>query len=384
VKKTALGMLCALVLMFGLSCAFLSAVAEPSDNDVNHLVDDLVSQMTQTEKICQLFIVKPEEVAGVEVATKATDVTRNGLKKYPVGGIVYFSDNIVKEDQIKTMIRNSQSFAMDKLGIGLFIAVDEEGGSIARVAKKLNTTRFEPMGVIGLRGDEKEAYMVGVTIAKDIARLGFNLNFAPVADVIIDEANTEIGSRSFGTDPKLVSNMVIQVVNGLQENGVMATLKHFPGHGSTIADSHMGTSVTTRTLEEMEQAEFLPFDAGMKAGADMVMISHLTAASIDETSPASLSKTIITGILREKLGFEGIVVTDALTMKAISDLYSSEETTVLALEAGADMLLMPVSLSDAVKGIKAAVDSGRLTMERIDQSVRRILLAKYKYGLITH
>jgi beta-N-acetylhexosaminidase len=369
--------------MFGLSGAFISAGAEPSANTVNQQVDELISQMTLHDKICQLFIMKPEDVAGVKIATKATKATRNGLTKYPVGGIVYFSDNIVNEDQVKALISNSQSFAMDKLGIGLFIAVDEEGGTIARVAEKLNTTRFEPMGVIGLRGDEKEAYAMGAAIAQDIARLGFNLNFAPVADVIIDQANTEIGSRSFGTDPELVSKMVIQVVKGLQENGVMATLKHFPGHGSTTADSHKGTSVTIRTLEEMEQVEFLPFIAGMNAGADMVMISHLTAASIDETSPASISKTIITGILREKLGFEGIVITDALMMKAISDLYPPEEAAVRALEAGADMLLMPVSLPDAVKGIKTALDSGRLTQERIDQSVRRILFAKCKYGLIT-
>lgn len=382
-RKAALGILCALVFMFGLSGAFISAGAEPSANTLNQQVDELISQMTLHDKICQLFVVKPEDVAGVKIATKATKATRNGLTKYPVGGIVYFSDNIVNEDQVKALINNSQSFAMDKLGIGLFIAVDEEGGTIARVAEKLNTTRFEPMGVIGLRGDEKEAYAMGAAIAQDIARLGFNLNFAPVADVIIDQANTEIGSRSFGTDPELVSKMVIQVVKGMQENGVMATLKHFPGHGSTTADSHKGTSVTTRTLEEMEQVEFLPFIAGMNAGTNMVMISHLTAASIDETGPASLSKTIITGILREKLGFEGIVITDALMMKAISDLYPPEEAAVKALEAGADMLLMPVSLPDAVKGIKTALDSGRLTQERIDQSVRRILFAKCKYGLIT-
>ena len=345
-------------------------------------IDALLSSMTLDEKIYQLFIVEPEAVAGVKTATKATEATRNGLKKYPVGGIVYFADNIVKEKQIKEMILNSQAYASGKLGIGLFIAVDEEGGTVSRVARKLDTTRFETMEEIGLRGDANEAYAVGATIAGDISRLGFNLNFAPVADVIIDRANTEIGTRSFGADPTQVSAMVGQVVKGLQENGVMATLKHFPGHGSTTDDSHKGESITTRTLAEMEQTEFLPFQAGIAAGAEFVMMSHLTAVEIDGDSPASLSKIIITELLRDKLGFEGLVITDSLQMKAIADLHSSGETAVRALEAGVDMLLMPVSLSGAAKGIQKAVDSGRLTEERIDRSVRRILRAKWEYGLI--
>lgn len=370
-----------------LICTFLlmasGCYAEESvKKDMESRIVSILKSLTLEEKIYQLFIVEPEAVAGVKTATKATEATRKGLNKYPVGGIVYFADNIASEEQIKEMIANSQAYAAKKRGIGLFIAVDEEGGTVSRVAGKLNTTRFEPMEVIGARGDAQEAYTVGAAIAGDISRLGFNLDFAPVADVIIDSANTEIGSRSFGTDPAQVSVMVGQVVKGLQDNGVMATLKHFPGHGSTTANSHEGESISTRTLTQMEQAEFLPFQEGMEAGAEFVMISHLTAVEIDKESPASLSKTIITDILRDKLGFEGLVITDSLQMKAVANLNSSGETAVRALEAGADVLMMPVNLSDAARGIRKAVDSGRLTEERIDESVQRILNIKWEYGLI--
>jgi beta-N-acetylhexosaminidase len=376
-KKAVTCLICTFLLMA--SGCFAKASAE---EDMESRIDSILKSMTLEEKIYQLFIVEPEAVADVKTATKATEATRKGLNKYPVGGIVYFADNIAAEEQIKKMIANSQAYAAKKRGISLLIAVDEEGGTISRVADKLNTTRFEPMEVIGARGDAREAYTVGATIAGDISRLGFNLDFAPVADVIMDSANTEIGSRSFGTDPALVSDMVGQVVKGLQENGVMATLKHFPGHGSTTANSHEGESISTRTLFEMEQAEFLPFQEGMAAGAEFVMMSHLTAVEIDKESPASLSKTIITDILRDKLGFEGLVITDSLQMKAAADLNSSGETAVRELEAGVDVLLMPVNLYDAARGIEKAVDSGRLTEERIDESVRRVLNVKWEYGLI--
>jgi beta-N-acetylhexosaminidase len=375
-KRASVCLICSFLL---LALACFSAAAE---ENMESRIDALLKSMTLNEKIYQLFIVEPEALAGVETATKATDATRKGLNKYPVGGIVYFADNIVTEKQIKDMIANSQKYAGAKLGIGLFIAVDEEGGTVSRVAGKLNTTKFEPMEEIGARGDAQEAYTVGATIAGDISRLGFNLDFAPVADVIIDPANTEIGSRSFGTDPAVVSAMVGDEVKGLQESGVMATLKHFPGHGSTTANSHEGESISTRTLNEMEQAEFLPFQAGIAAGAEFVMISHLTAVEIDKDSPVSLSKIIITDLLRDKLGFEGLVITDSLQMKAVTNFYSSGASAVRALEAGADVLLMPENLIDAARGIRKAVDSGRLKEERIDESVRRILRVKLEYGLI--
>ncbi len=377
--------LCILFIM-GLAVAQAMAETGPSGSDALRMeerISGLMEDMTLEEKVYQLFIVTPETVAGVERATKATGATQKGLTKYPVGGIIYFSANIVNESQITQMIANSQAFAKEKRGIGLFIAVDEEGGSIARVAGKLQTAKIDSMKKVGQRGDPKEAYEIGAAIAGDISPLGFNLDFAPVADVIIDGRNTEIGSRSFGSDPVLVSAMVEQVVKGLQENGVMATLKHFPGHGSTTDDSHKGTAATSRTISEMEQAEFLPFQAGIGAGAEFVMISHLTALEIDRDHPASLSKSIVTGLLREKLQFDGLVITDALKMRAVSGIYSSGEASVLALQAGVDVLLMPVNLVKAVQGILAAVESGRLSNERIEESVRRILCVKWKYGLLS-
>ena len=383
VRKAFCWLLCAMmILLCTLPSANAASVSEDEAEAMKSKADALLAQMSLDEMICQLFIVKPEAVAGVKLATKATQATQKGLAKYPVGGIIYFGHNLVTKGQVKKMIANSQSFAKKTHGIGLFIGVDEEGGSVTRVARKLGTTRFGSMKSIGTRGDEKEAYDLGAAIAVDISSLGFNLNFAPVADVIINGKNTEIGARSFGTDPALVSKMVRQVVKGLQDNGVISTLKHFPGHGSTIANSHYTTSITDRTLEQMEQTEFLPFQAGIDAGAEFVMISHLTAVNIDDTSPASLSQTIITGLLRDKLKYEGLIITDSLIMEAVAGKYSSGESAVRAIAAGADMLLMPVSLSGAVKGIKQAIKDGRLTEARIAQSVRKILLVKLKYGLI--
>ena len=378
-----------IVCIFLLSCfSYAWAGAENSTvgDDImlmENRISDLLNSMTLEEKVYQLFIVKPESVAGVEKATKATEATQKGFSKYPVGGIVYFSTNIVKESQIKQMIASSQVYAKEKRGIGLFIAVDEEGGSIARVANNLETTKIDSMKKVGQRGDPSEAYQIGATIAGDISKLGFNLDFAPVADVIIEGRNTEIGSRSFGKDPSLVSAMVSQLVRGLQDNGVIGTLKHFPGHGSTIDNSHDGASITTRTLDDMEQTEFLPFQEGISAGVEFVMMSHLTAVEIDKEYPASLSQRIVTGILREKLNFEGVIITDALKMNAVSDSYTSDEAAVLALQAGVDVLLMPVNLSKAAGGILDAVEIGRISQDRIDESVRRILRVKWKYGLIS-
>ncbi len=281
----------------------------PSVNTMEQMekhIDSLLNDMTLDEKIYQLFIVTLEVVAGVDKATKATKATQIGLAATPVGGMIYFSVNIQNKVQITEMIANSQTFAKDRHGIGLFIAVDEEGGSVVRVAGKLKTNKLDSMRTIGRHGDLNEAYSVGKTIAQYISPLGFNLNFAPVADVNIDGKNTEIGSRSFGDDPVLVADMAVQVMKGLTENGVMATLKHFPGHGSTFGNSHYGKSISSRTLSQMEQAELLPFIKGIAAGAECIMISHLTAVEIDSEYPASLSKTVVTGLLRERLGYDGL------------------------------------------------------------------------------
>ena len=204
------------------------------------------------------------------------------------------------------------------------------------------------------------------------------MNFAPVADVI-SEGNETIGDRSFGTDVNLVSPMVVAAVEGMQSNGVSACLKHFPGLGDTTADSHDGMATTDKTLDDFNATDFPVYQAGINAGVEFVMVSHLSAPNVTgDNTPASLSPKMITEILRGQLGYQGIVITDAMGMKAITEYYTSADAAVKALQAGADVILMPENYEEAYNGVLEAVNNGTLTEERIDESLRRIFRVKCK------
>lgn len=342
----------------------------------------ILDTMTQEEKIYQLFIVTQEQLTGVGLVTQSGETTRQAIEDYPVGGIIYFAPNLENRDQCSSMIRNIQSYSK----LGLFIAVDEEGGLVDRVGgnPQMGTTEFPAMMTVGDSGDTEQAYKVGHTIGTEIAELGFNLDFAPVADVFSNPNNTVIGSRAFSKDAQAAAQMVAACVEGFQESGMLCTLKHFPGHGDTNTDSHYGAAETEKTLEQLRECEFLPFQAGIDAGAPFVMIGHITAPNVtQEDVPATLSKEIVTGLLRQELGFEGVIITDSMSMQAITNHYSSGEAAVKALQAGADIILMPSSLSGAADGIRDALENGQLTEERIDESVQRILEAKLRSGIIT-
>jgi beta-N-acetylhexosaminidase len=263
--------------------------------------------------------------------------------------------------------------------------VDEEGGRVARVTGKASVVpeKIPPMAEIGAAGDAERAYEIGAKLAGIVGGLGFNVDFAPVADIITNPKNTEIGDRSFGRDPAIVSEMVSQEVAGLQENGISAALKHFPGHGSTQNDTHNGYSESQRTLDELRSEELLPFAAGIGAGVDFVMVSHMSAVNVDASkSPSSLSGIVITDILKGELGFKRIVITDSMSMGAITERFSPDKAAVLAIEAGVDMLLMPQSLDAAARGVREALDSGRIDEARLDESVLKILAVKLERGII--
>lgn len=337
-----------------------------------------ISEMSLEEKIYQLFFVTPESLTGVDMVTQAGDATKTALEQYPVGGIIYFSQNIENEEQITTMTSNSQSYSK----IPLFIGVDEEGGSlVARIANNPNfqVSTFPDMKEIGASGDPSKAYEVGSSIGSYLKKYGFNMDFAPDADVLINPENTAIGSRSFGSDPQLVSKMVAEEVRGLEEQNVTAVLKHFPGHGSTAEDSHNGAAVVNRSLDELRSAEFLPFEAGIQAGADVIMVGHLQVPQvIPDDTPASLSSVMITDILRNELGFDGLVITDSLSMGAVTEYYTSAEAAVMCIQAGGDMLLIPEDFHQAYQGVLDAVNNQTLSEERINESLTRILRVKYK------
>lgn len=363
-------------------CAVVSASSSGLSPEEG--VEALLSQMTLEEKIHQLFFVTPESIARERSTTKVTPELEAGLARCPVGGIVVLPGNIKGENQLAHLLQGMQQTAQAKHGIGLFLGVDEEGGGVSRVANMLQLSQKQPVpGDIGKTGDPTQAFASGQVIGTYLAKYGFNLNFAPVADVRTELKDTEIGSRAYSDDPKLAAAMVGQFVQGLQGQGIMATLKHFPGHGSAVGNSHNGPSISTRSLQQWREAEWLPFQAGLDAKAPFVLVSHLTAAIVDPGHPASLSPRIVTELLRKELGFTGVIMTDALRMDSISREYSSGEACVLALEAGVDMLLMPKNYSNAVRGVQKALGDGRLTEQRIDESVRRILLVKWQHGLIS-
>ena len=352
-------------------------VVGTADDTNNQKAEEMLASMTTEEKAAQLFFVTPEELTGVSKVTQAGNVTQNALQQYPVGGIILFSGNIVSADQLGTMTKNLQSYSE----IPLFIGVDEEGGSlVARVAKSaIDVPQVSDMADIGASGDSSKAYDVGTVIGTYLGKLGFNMDFAPVADVLTNPDNTVIGKRSFGSDPALVSQMVSAEVKGLQEQGISAALKHFPGHGSTSADSHNGAAVVDRSLEELNAVEFLPFQAGIDAGADFVLAGHLEVPQVTGSDiPASLSDRMITEILRGQLGFNGIVITDAMNMGAITDYYSAADAAVMAVNAGDDMILMPGDFASAYQGIVDAVKSGEIPEDRLNESVMRILKVKYR------
>lgn len=340
---------------------------------LGELARSYFSEMPVEDKVAGLFMITPEALTGVRTATQAGEGTQEALNQYAVGGLVYFGHNILDKEQITTMLANTVSMSR----YPIFLSVDEEGGEISRVANSnVEVSKVDDMATIGAGGDTSQAYEAGANIGSYLKELGFNVDFAPVADVTTEGEASALGNRSFGSEPQLVGGMVSNVVNGIEGAGVSSCLKHFPGLGSTSADTHEGRVELDKTLDELMASDFVPFQQGVEAGADFVMVSHVTASALDDGVPSSLSEKVITDILRGELGFEGVVITDALDMNSITDYYTSGEAAVMALEAGADVLLMPENFEEAYQAVLAAVQEGRISEERIDESLERIYRVK--------
>ena len=348
-------------------------VVEEEKSQLDEIVDACIAEMPLEDKVAGLFIITPEALTGTDVAIKAGDTTKEKLSQYAVGGLIYAKQNIKSADQLKEMISGTQGFSK----YPLFIGIDEEGGSVSRIAESGLADNVGTMGAIGTSGDPSKAKEAGSAIAAYLSEYGFNLDFAPVADVIL-EGNSIIGDRSFGSNAGDDAAMVSACVEGLQEGDVSACLKHFPGLGSTTEDTHEGMATSEKTKEDFETTDFLSFQGGIDAGADFVMVSHLSVPNITgDNTPSSLSDKMITDILRGELGFNGIVITDAMDMKAVTDYYTSDEAAVKALQAGADMILMPEDFEAAYQGVLDAVNNGTLSEERINESLQRIYRVKY-------
>ena len=341
--------------------------------------EKILSEMTVEDKVAQLFVITPEALTDSSGVTLAGETTKAAIDEVPVGGIIYMGDNLQSADQVKEMLSNTNSYSIERTGLSMLLCVDEEGGTVARVAGsgRFDATNVGNMCDIGSDGTVQDAREAGETMGDYLSELGFNVDFAPVADVLTNQENSIVKYRSFGSDVDTVSDMSIAVAEGLKSKGIEATYKHFPGHGATAGDTHLGAAFTTKTKEELMEEELVPFQNAIDNGANIIMVSHISVPNITgHDTPASLSSDMIDGMLRTDMGFDGIVITDAMEMGAISSKYASDEAAVMAIQAGADMILTPEDFRLAYDGVLEAVKSGKISEERLDQSVERIIELK--------
>lgn len=346
-------------------------------------VDERIGAMTLEQKVAQLFIVTPEAlVEGVSQVTQAGDMTREGVTAHPVGGIVYFAQNLLDPEQTTTMLANVKQFYADAGNVAPFIAVDEEGGTVVRVAdnEAFGAQDVGDASALGSAGDTEAAKRAAEQIADYLMPLGFNLDFAPVADVVDPLRSDTMGLRSFSSDAAVAADMVRAEVEGFRDKKMLCCAKHFPGIGAAAGDSHEGAITIEATNEELETVDLVPFRAAIEAGVPMIMVGHVSLPNIvGDSTPAPLSSAVVQGMLRDSLGYTGIIVTDSLSMGAITNYYTPAEAAVAALKAGCDIPLMPERLDEAYQGVLSAVQVGELTEERLDESLTRILTAKQEY-----
>ena len=404
------------VFLFVMTCLYqVSVMAEDRDSG-SGTVEEILSSMTLDEKISQMIIPAIRTWDGKNV-TKLSDYPdlEEALRAHQYGGIILYSSNITGPGQVTALVQDLQVNNLENEDIPVhvpyFMAADEEGGIVVRLS---GGTRMTGSMAIGATGEEaaSNAEKTGRILGEEMAAAGFNVDFAPDIDVNNNAANPVIGTRSFSDDPDTVAALGKAWVSGLSESNVIATFKHFPGHGDTATDSHIGTPSVEKTYDQIKEVELVPFAAAIEDGAEMIMTAHITYPLIDdevtfgdgETKgfyPATMSKKMITDILRGDLGYEGVVVTDALEMDAIrtAGLVPGEEDSTQyranvaqkVIEAGIDLLLLPCDMNcpDAVTfydeyidAIAAMVEDGTISEERIDESVTRILKLKEKYGIL--
>ncbi len=356
---------------------------EGQDNSklsVEEQIENNMKQMTIEEKIGQIFIIAIRKDSKGEPITQMNEELKMLLTKYPVGGIILFKENIISINQTKALIDGAQGCSK----IPLFIGVDEEGGKVSRVGSNegINKVPFKSAFNIGQTGDTRVAFEEAKRMGKLLNTLGFNMDFAPVADIYNEPSNTVIGKRSFGITAQEVIPMVITFAKGLQEEGIQPVLKHFPGHGNTLEDSHEGLAYVNKSLEELEKEELRPFEAGLDSGIGALMRGHLVVKGVDQVMPASLSKVWGEYITTHYDSEDILLMTDAMDMGAIQNKYTVEEATLLCIEAGNDICLMPADIEKAYNALLKAYKEGKLTEERINCSVKKILSKKVAQNIL--
>lgn len=357
----------------------------------DELIEETVSGMSTEEKVGQLLMVRPDaldpnytdttvfndEVSGI---TEINDSIKDSLKKYHVGGVVLYGKNVTDEKQLKKLNKDLQKAS----SVPLFIAANEEGGSKSVIAgsEGFEVKTYESMYSVGSSGEKKDAKAVGKTIGGYLSKVGINLDLAPVADVFSDQNNRIIGERAFSSDPRTASDLVGAMLEGLHEKGVMGTLKHFPGFGEVAGGTQWVMAISQKNWVELMQKELLPFVYNLK-NTDMIMVGHVKLPKVIKSDlPASMSVELL-GKLRTDLAYDGVIITDEMNGYIITSLYDSDKAAVMAVTAGADIVLSPYDLETAYNGLLAAVNDGTITEERLDSSVERIIRLKVENGLIT-
>ena len=370
-----------------LTCG-LTIISCSNDDETGPTKDEVeaqLSKMTLREKVGQMFFVRMEtldttihwnaysdlmENPVLEVNKTMRDVNEN----YPVGGLILYAWNIDDETQLSKLISQIRALNGNPL-----LCIDEEGGRVARIANNpnFNVKKYESMAAIGATGDPKNAYECGNTIGSYLKRYGFDIDFAPVADVNTNPENIIIGPRAFSDKPEVAATMVTNYLQGLKDAGVTGCIKHFPGHGDTKADTHYGYASTQKTWSEMMDCEMVTFKAGIKWGCQLIMTAHIGAPKVTGSDiPSTMSPVILQDKLRGELGYQNIIITDGMEMGAITQQYSSAEAAVSSIQAGVDIVLGPKNLVEAFDAVIDAVNKGTISEERINQSVRRILKLK--------
>ncbi|PYE42352.1 beta-N-acetylhexosaminidase [Paenibacillus barcinonensis] len=340
-------------------------------------VKQRLGQMSLRDKIGQMLL------CGFH-GTEPKDEVEKLLRGYPMGGVVYFARNVVSPEQVERLSSGLQDIAQASGNVPLWVAIDQEGGMVARITQGI--ALMPGQMAIAAAGSRQDAYEAARISGMELRSMGINMNFAPVLDVNNNANNPVIGVRSFGESPEAVAEFGAATIAGFQNAGIAATAKHFPGHGDTDTDSHLDLPVITHDRARVDQVELAPFRAAVAEGTDAMMSAHIYFPALEpERLPVTLSHAVLTGLLRKELGYEGMIVTDCMEMNAIAVHYGTVDAAVLAVEAGADMVLISHTAElqmQAFEALMGAVDSGRISERRINESVKRLLTYKAKRGLL--
>ena len=371
-----------------LVCGWAFAACSNNDTPNETPTDEVEAQlqkMTLREKVGQMFYIRIESLDPSIEWTKYDDLAnlknqeitmkmRKTNEQYPVGGIILYAWNIEDETQLASIISQVRSLKGNPL-----LCIDEEGGRVSRIANNpnFNVKKYESMAAIGATGDPKNAYECGNTIGTYLKYYGFDIDFAPVADVNTNPDNIIIGPRAFSDKPEVAAPMVTSYLQGLKDAGITGCVKHFPGHGDTSDDTHTGYVQSLKTWEEMKDCEMVTFRAGIQWGCQLIMTAHIAVPNVTgSTIPSTMSSVVLQDKLRGELGYQNIIITDGMEMGAITKHYTSGEAAVGSIKAGVDIVLGPRDFTEAFDAVIAAVNDGSISEERINQSVRRILKLK--------